>query len=1154
MNLNLRLKVYRNSILYRDFYMANPKKKKGKKLKSELPAKESKSERRVAVEKELIIPETSGIHQIEYLSCQGGGMKGIGFVTAVKELEKHGVLSRLKEVAGSSAGAIFATLVAVGYTAKEIEEKMMELDFRELMDKDKTWWDKLPFKKAGEGIDAIAEAVQEASKDPKKFGKILGTPIHYLGKAVGAAGKVAKGLLSLPGAAEDAAKLLVGKETGMAKGEALLDLVSEMIAAKTGNANTTFNDLARLSDATDGKFKKLILTGSNLTPREGEDRLIYFKQGGKYGDMSIKDAVRISAGFPGAFKAVSLVDPDGHVNTMVDGGLLENLPDVFNKKPYWNGPEGSINPKCFALSFEVPPPPPGTKAKLPKNLKDVGLACLESLTDEDPMKEKYGHYLANISTKGVGTLEFDASDKRRENLKNSGGEAVRAAFRKILKAEKTKKMNYDTLVKAPLDELVRLEVALEYENPQKDNPLLQVKLDIIKILNELAVTQKAEIDKLREQEKHILNRRHKAQGKEPLSDSELVESCQEKIKTFNNRLETLKKQRDFLKDVKASLEFREAELGAKLKHLNVSKELKNDFKSLEEIQKDIKRNREEHVALGLDEEFEERRKTLDHRFNNLLEEKNQAFQNIRNKHKDDDLLLKFFAEVEKNSKKWASGAPIDIKELERVLSEDVLIQKLKSLALIQDQIKENQVEKNSPGVTDDRKKELQKTIDGLQNEKKAAFDKIKSEYQGKDELLYQYFDELEEASNKSWNFQIPLTTEAVKLGLHKDVLDCDKDLRRVEKLINNFEKRQIVLDKYANSAFQQRQGTSERYKSLLNLKKALDITIDRTTVPFVEWISKFVDKRPGREKSLKNWLIRGAAALSFVVWTIGLVAVLPFTAIGYLITKGAQKYGNPKMKAAAQGVLDWFSWQDPVLYAKTKEMREVTADCVNVLNQSFGKNINTCEAVYKPFSEYFLKSGLNIEDLKPKANEDPKDAEKRIGNLKLKIDVLVKELPKEELDTFRRLEEFAKLVIGMSQDRRTSLLIEEITKIEKRFKTGDDLTKLEVSKYITAVNMLKRKVPNYKHDFPKDFMDKYKDTIESVQKSPTLLHLVSKIPSTLPPSSKDAKIAQENAAQLGEGKKKQKVHTAVTFLTDKKQRKGKSTIHESDGPQKNQPL
>lgn len=59
---------------------------------------------------------------------KGGGIKGVGLVGALAVAEEQGW--RWRGVAGTSAGAITAALVAAGYTAPEVRQILMELDFR----------------------------------------------------------------------------------------------------------------------------------------------------------------------------------------------------------------------------------------------------------------------------------------------------------------------------------------------------------------------------------------------------------------------------------------------------------------------------------------------------------------------------------------------------------------------------------------------------------------------------------------------------------------------------------------------------------------------------------------------------------------------------------------------------------------------------------------------------------------------------------------------------------------------------------------------------------------------------------------------------------------------------------------------------------------
>lgn len=76
---------------------------------------------------------------------EGGGVKGIALVGAVSEIEKQ---YEFENLAGTSAGAIVASLLGVGYSAAEIEEMLKELNYREF--KDEGLLDKLGF--IGKGL------------------------------------------------------------------------------------------------------------------------------------------------------------------------------------------------------------------------------------------------------------------------------------------------------------------------------------------------------------------------------------------------------------------------------------------------------------------------------------------------------------------------------------------------------------------------------------------------------------------------------------------------------------------------------------------------------------------------------------------------------------------------------------------------------------------------------------------------------------------------------------------------------------------------------------------------------------------------------------------------------------------------------------------
>ena len=72
--------------------------------------------------------------QFRNLVFEGGGVKGIAYVGAMEVLETKGILSEIKRVGGTSAGAINALLLALGFSNKRQQEILAELDFNKFMD------------------------------------------------------------------------------------------------------------------------------------------------------------------------------------------------------------------------------------------------------------------------------------------------------------------------------------------------------------------------------------------------------------------------------------------------------------------------------------------------------------------------------------------------------------------------------------------------------------------------------------------------------------------------------------------------------------------------------------------------------------------------------------------------------------------------------------------------------------------------------------------------------------------------------------------------------------------------------------------------------------------------------------------------------------
>ena len=68
------------------------------------------------------------------LVFEGGGVKGIAYVGAIEVFKKKGILPNIRRVGGTSAGAINATLFALGFSINEQNDILKKLDFNNFMD------------------------------------------------------------------------------------------------------------------------------------------------------------------------------------------------------------------------------------------------------------------------------------------------------------------------------------------------------------------------------------------------------------------------------------------------------------------------------------------------------------------------------------------------------------------------------------------------------------------------------------------------------------------------------------------------------------------------------------------------------------------------------------------------------------------------------------------------------------------------------------------------------------------------------------------------------------------------------------------------------------------------------------------------------------
>lgn len=316
------------------------------------------------------------------LVFQGGGIKGIGLVGAYKVLEERGY--RPENMAGASAGAIVAALVAAGYSADELYEIMGNLNFNQF--KDEAWEDRIPF---------------------------------------------------LPWTAS------MLKDQGLYEGKAFFDWIRDLLEAR---GVRTFKDLVRRNELDASTFEncrfryKLQVIVSDVTQRKML-RLPCDARDLGYAhpdNMEVALAVRMSMSIPIFFEPVTLINQyTGRVHILVDGGMLSNFPVWIFDADEPQRP--TIGLKLFEPDPRAPLIRNGREPKARRKgllgmVKGLGpldyfwslVETMMEAHDRLYVQEKdFDQRTIAIDTLGVGTTEFDLSKERTGKLYDSGRTAAK---------------------------------------------------------------------------------------------------------------------------------------------------------------------------------------------------------------------------------------------------------------------------------------------------------------------------------------------------------------------------------------------------------------------------------------------------------------------------------------------------------------------------------------------------------------------------------------------------------------------------------------------------------------------------------------------------------------------------------------------------------
>ena len=71
---------------------------------------------------------------IDTICLSGGGVKGISYISALSFLEKENYIdfNNILNLVGTSSGSIICFFLSIGYTLKELEDFVLQFDFKKL--------------------------------------------------------------------------------------------------------------------------------------------------------------------------------------------------------------------------------------------------------------------------------------------------------------------------------------------------------------------------------------------------------------------------------------------------------------------------------------------------------------------------------------------------------------------------------------------------------------------------------------------------------------------------------------------------------------------------------------------------------------------------------------------------------------------------------------------------------------------------------------------------------------------------------------------------------------------------------------------------------------------------------------------------------------
>lgn len=306
-----------------------------------------------------------------FLALKGGGARGFIHLGVAIALKKMGLLDDLEMIAGSSAGAIAALLIATGWPIEDILAELNGLDLQSLI------YQESPY----------------------------------------------------------TAPLRLHQSYGLHHGDALTAWFEKIIKKVTGKDNATFLDWHQKKEELDKagsavKMKHLYIEACNLNKGFNEE----FSHTSQHNQVPIALAMRASMAYTGFFFPVKIKVKDKEV-LYGDGGLQSDCPimifETIQGKPNPNMLAVWLDDLDRLKYIHHGTMPEGMEINSAGSALYAQMVALYNLQLIHLSKSQYKDKLIYCDTLGIGTLEFTLSDMQKDRLIQSGIYGVVRYFMKF---------------------------------------------------------------------------------------------------------------------------------------------------------------------------------------------------------------------------------------------------------------------------------------------------------------------------------------------------------------------------------------------------------------------------------------------------------------------------------------------------------------------------------------------------------------------------------------------------------------------------------------------------------------------------------------------------------------------------------------------------